>query len=153
LLDRGEDVAFARRPEPKPPLAVRPKRFSVTEIETLRRDPYAVYARRMLRLEPVEPLLADPGAAERGTLLHEALHRFVRAVPDPHAPDAQAKLLAIGRALFAGMRLPGDVAAVWWPRFEAMAAGVVAFERRRSADVVARHSEIAAGPVPVGGTG
>ena len=35
---------FAPRPQPKPPLDVRPQHFSVTEIETLRRDPYAVYA-------------------------------------------------------------------------------------------------------------
>src|SRR5690606_38957117 len=105
--------------------AVRPRRFSITEIETLRRDPYAVYARRILGLEPLDPLLGDPGAAERGSLFHEALHRLVRSGTDPATPGAADRLLAIGRALFDEMRLPADVAAVWWPRFAAMAGNFV----------------------------
>ncbi|WP_365946559.1 hypothetical protein [Mesorhizobium sp.] len=44
----------------------------------MRRDPYAVYARRILGLSPLEPLIRDPGAAERGTLFHEVLHLFSR---------------------------------------------------------------------------
>ena len=47
-LDAGTPEKFAPRPNPKPPLDARPTNFSVTEIETLRRDPYAVYARRIL---------------------------------------------------------------------------------------------------------
>src|SRR5690606_7502215 len=42
---------FAPRPNPEPPLEARPKRFSVTEVETLRRDPYAIYARKILKLQ------------------------------------------------------------------------------------------------------
>ncbi|TIV86022.1 MAG: hypothetical protein E5V77_26720, partial [Mesorhizobium sp.] len=79
---------FAARPQPRPPLSMRPQHFSVTEIETLRRDPYAVYARRILGLSPLEPLIRDPGAAERGTLFHEILHLFSRRVEDPRAPNA-----------------------------------------------------------------
>ncbi|MBY0613281.1 MAG: double-strand break repair protein AddB, partial [Beijerinckiaceae bacterium] len=63
-VGRGERyVAFARRmdepgpetaaatiarPEPKPPLDWRPKTLSITEIETLYRDPYAIFARHVL---------------------------------------------------------------------------------------------------------
>ncbi|TIX21226.1 MAG: double-strand break repair protein AddB, partial [Mesorhizobium sp.] len=82
-LDAGEKKDFAARPQPRPPLSMRPQHFSVTEIETLRRDPYAVYARRILGLSPLEPLIRDPGAAERGTLFHEILHLFSRRVEDP----------------------------------------------------------------------
>src|SRR5690606_5891427 len=99
-LDGGPSVAFAQRPEPKPPLAARPQRLSVTEVETLRRDPYAVYARRVLDLNPLDPLIRDPSAAERGSLFHEILHRFAQAGVDPHAESAHERLLAIGRAAF-----------------------------------------------------
>ena len=44
------DARRSRRPAPKPPLALRPEQLSVTRIETLRRDPYAIYAERILRL-------------------------------------------------------------------------------------------------------
>jgi ATP-dependent helicase/nuclease subunit B len=40
------------RPWPRPPVPSRPRKFSVTEIERLIRDPYAVYVRKMLRLQP-----------------------------------------------------------------------------------------------------
>src|SRR5690606_39784132 len=53
-------------------------------------DPYAVYARRILGLFPLEPLLRDPGAAERGTLFHAILHRFSTGGPDRDWTEAAA---------------------------------------------------------------
>ena len=145
-LDKEEDVPFAARPQPKPPLAARPKRLSITEIETLRRDPYAVYARRVLGLAPLDPLLRDPGAMERGTLFHDALERFTKTV-DPLRPDALAELLAIGKALFDEAALPPDVAAVWWPRFERMAHRLIEWERIDASSVEARYGEVVASPI------
>ena len=154
LLDAAPSVPFAARPCPKPPLAARPKRFSVTEIETLRRDPYAVYARRVLALKPLDPLIRDPGAAERGQLFHDILHRFSASGLDPHAPEADAGLLEIGRAVFDEAELPPDVDAVWWPRFAALAPGIVEWERQhRPADAGARLSEAVATPAAIGMTG
>ena len=151
-LDAGRQP-FARRPNPAPPLAARPRRLSVTEVETLRRDPYAVYARRILNLHPLEPLLRDPGAAERGTLFHDILHRFARAGVDPYGHDAVVRLLDFGRTAFAEAALPADVEAVWWPRFVALAANFVGWERERGESTLARHSEARAEPFPVGLTG
>ena len=56
-MDAGDRKEFAARPQPKPPLRLRPQHFSVTEIETLRRDPYAIYARRILSLMPLDPVI------------------------------------------------------------------------------------------------
>ena len=55
-LDQPTAYLPRRRPEPKPPLALRPASLSVTRIETLRRDPYAIYAERILDLHPLEPI-------------------------------------------------------------------------------------------------
>ena len=151
-LDRADPVPFAPRPQPKPPLDLRPKSFSVTEVETLRRDPYAVYARRILRLDPLEPLKRDPGAAERGTLFHDIVHGFALAGIDPAAPDAEARLLEIGREKFDAGGLPPDIDAVWWPRFARMAGRFIVWERTRL-DVVRRLAEARAAPVAVGATG
>jgi len=153
-LDAAPAVPFAARPCPTPPLAARPRRFSVTEIETLRRDPYAVYARRILGLRPLDPLIRDPGAAERGQLFHDILHRFSASGVDPHARDAGDRLLEIGRAVFDEAELPADVDAVWWPRFAALAPGIVGWERQhRPAEAAARLSEAVAAPVAIGATG
>ncbi|HWK63924.1 MAG TPA: double-strand break repair protein AddB [Rhizobiaceae bacterium] len=153
MIDESGRAAEFTRPNHAPPLEARPRRFSVTEIETLRRDPYAVYARRVLDLAPIEPLIRDPGAAERGTLFHDILNRFVRSGTDPMADNAADALLEAGRAAFAEAALPEDIAAVWWPRFLAMAGNVVAWERGRGHDTLSRHSEVRAEPTPVAATG
>ncbi|SIT54180.1 conserved hypothetical protein [Mesorhizobium prunaredense] len=152
-LDAGERRDFAPRPQPKPPLAVRPQHFSVTEIETLRRDPYAIYARRILRLIPLDPVIRDPGAAERGTLFHAILHLFSRTVANPLVPEALDGLIAAGRACFAEAALPPDVEAVWWPRFEKLAAGIIEWERGRAFAVTMRHAEEHAEKTGVGQSG
>ncbi|MCO5155411.1 MAG: double-strand break repair protein AddB [Aquamicrobium sp.] len=151
-LDRTDSVPFAPRPAPRPPLALRPRRFSVTEVETLRRDPYAVYVRRVLRLEALEPLIRDPGAAERGTLFHDIVHAFALAGVDPAAPDAEARLVRIGRETFDACGLPPDIDAVWWPRFVRMAGRFVVWERTRPS-VVRRLAEAKADATQVGATG
>lgn len=153
MIDDGGRAAEFGRPNPVPPLEARPRRFSVTEIETLRRDPYAVYARRILELAPVEPLVRDPGAAERGTLFHDILNRFVRSGTDPMAQHALDQLIAAGKAAFAEVALPQDIEAVWWPRFLAMATNIVGWERGRGHDTQSRHSEARAEPTGVAGTG
>jgi len=151
-LDERPEVPFAKRPEPKPPVDWRPTRFSVTEIETLRRDPYAIHAREILRLHPVEPLLRDPGAAERGTLFHDILHGFAVAAIDPFSSQATSELLRIGREEFDKAALPADVDAVWWPRFRKMASRFVAWECSRLG-VARRFAEARAAPTEIGATG
>ncbi|MBA3448362.1 MAG: double-strand break repair protein AddB, partial [Pseudaminobacter sp.] len=152
-IDIGPKRDFARRPRPKPPLESRPRHFSITEIETLRRDPYAVYARRILDLKQLEPLLRDPGAADRGSLFHRILHRFSASNIDPRESVALETLLAAGRACFAEAALPADVEAIWWPRFEKMAAGIIDWERARADLVKSLHPEVRAKKTEVGASG
>ncbi|CAN7583438.1 double-strand break repair protein AddB [Aminobacter sp. LjRoot7] len=152
-LDAGQKTDFASRPEPRPPVEVRPRRFSITEIETLRRDPYAVYARRILGLSAIDPLVRDPGAAERGTLFHDILHLFSATIVDPRAPNAFDALIAAGRHCFAEAALPADVEAVWWPRFERLAVNIIEWERSRADAVASRHAEEGASAVEVGLSG
>ncbi len=77
-LDRPlTDPVPVRRPCPKPPVALRPTQLSVTAIETLRRDPYAVHAQRILRLQALPQVEDELGAGVYGSLMHAALHAFV----------------------------------------------------------------------------
>jgi len=151
-LDEGVKQPFTARPAPKPPLDKRPKHFSVTEIETLRRDPYAIYARRILKLAPLDPLIRDPNAAERGTLYHRILHEFTQSDIDPASPLATSGLLAIARKCFGEEELPADVGAVWGPRFEKMVPEIVAWEAARR-PLIRRSSEMQTDKLPVGATG
>lgn len=106
------------RPQPRPPVAARPRELSVTQIEKWMRDPYQIYAQKILRLKALDPLDADPGGAERGTFIHAALEKFVAAFPDDVPPDARDHLLALGKRALVDLRIPPEVEAFWWPRFE-----------------------------------
>lgn len=151
-LDDSAAAPAFDRPRHAPPLEARPRHFSVTEIETLRRDPYAVYAKKVLDLRPLDPLIREPGAAERGTLFHDILSRFVESGADPLADDAAARLIQCGRAAFSAVALPADIEAVWWPRFVALVPGIIEWERERGTGVVRRLAEVRALPLAVGGT-
>jgi ATP-dependent helicase/nuclease subunit B len=131
-LDEPDRVQPVAAPEPRPPLAARPRRLSVTAVETWMRDPYAIYARYVLGLSKLDPIAADPGAADRGQIIHAALDSFVRAFPDALPPDALSRLLDIGTEAFGPLlRSHPDVWAFWWPRFERVAAWFIALERER----------------------
>jgi ATP-dependent helicase/nuclease subunit B len=132
-LERPNPQAPIKRPEPRPPVAARPARLSVTEIETLIRDPYSIYARHVLRLDPLDEIDADPGAAERGTILHEAFSEFARKYPETLPANALDELLAQGEAAFASIKDFPSLLAIWKPRFERAARWLIGieFERRR----------------------
>ncbi|MFC5067644.1 double-strand break repair protein AddB [Flaviflagellibacter deserti] len=128
-LDEAETKRIGA-PAPCPPTELRPKRLSVTEIETLIRDPYAIYARHVLKLRPLDPVGTGPEASDRGTIVHGALAEYVEK-EDPFAPDAVERLCAIGREAFEPIWDYPDVRALWWPRFERIARWFVDWERER----------------------
>ncbi len=137
LLDAAGPPVAATRPAPRPPSDVVPRSLSVTEIETLVRDPYAIYARHVLGLDPLDPVGASPDAAVRGTLIHAIVGRFAREARIGFPADPMARLIEIGREAFAASpELAGrpDVEAFWWPRFERIAAALAAWEVARRAD-------------------
>jgi ATP-dependent helicase/nuclease subunit B len=105
------------------------------------RDPYAIYARHILDLWALDPIDADPGAAERGSFIHDALHRFVRDHPGALPEDALDRLLDCGRAAFREVLDRPAVWAFWWPRFERIASWFVGVEAARRAGIAASFTE------------
>jgi ATP-dependent helicase/nuclease subunit B len=143
-LDRvkPEQVRPTDRPNPRPPVAARPRSLSITEIETWIRDPYAIYARRVLGLEPLDPIGKAPDAATRGNLVHEVLHRFAKAWSGPFDAAAEERLLAIGEEVFRPLREFPEVHALWWLRCQAIARWIVEWEAGRDGEIAERHAEI-----------
>jgi ATP-dependent helicase/nuclease subunit B len=105
------------------------------------RDPYSIYARYVLALKAIDPLDADPGAADRGLFIHHALDQFVRAYPAEIPRDAVARLIALGRDAFGASLDRPAVWAFWWPRFERIARWFVAAETARRAELTAIATE------------
>jgi len=129
-------------PAPRPPVEARPRRLSVTRIELWMRDPYSIYAREILKLRPLDRLEADPGAAERGTMIHDALDEFLKQYPDALPVDAEARLIAIGEEKFGPALSRPAVRAFWWPRFVRIAHWFVAQERLERITIAASRTEV-----------
>ena len=105
-------------------------------------DPYELYAKRILGLRPLEALDADPGALERGIIVHRALERFVKQHPRELPADAEQQLLRLGREVFAPYAHRPRVQAVWWPRFLEVVRWVVAQEAARRPGLVEVIAEV-----------
>lgn len=150
-LDKTDTIGFTPRPCPVPPLDMRPRHFSVTEIETLRYNPYAIYAKKILRLKPLKALIYSPYAADRGILYHAILATFCTQIKDPNVAYALATFLAIGRKEFDKLNLPPDIKAIWWSIFENFAPFFIKWEQNLGPRK--RHVEVAAQKTPIGTTG
>jgi ATP-dependent helicase/nuclease subunit B len=110
-LDRPVGYAPAPRPEPSPPVAIRPRSISVTEVDRLKADPFAFYARKMLRLSALDVADADPSAAWRGSAVHKVLEAWMKEDDcDPARLRARAEELLAGSAAHPLLR------ALWQPR-------------------------------------
>lgn len=127
--DKRQD--FATRPAPKPAPERQPDRYSFSEVTRLRRDPYAIYARRILRLEPLDPFNEDPGALDRGNIYHTIVQRFVEREIDPRGTAAEPDIVAIVHEVFGEWALPAHVDAVWRARALEMARRFLDWERER----------------------
>ena len=141
-LDAVATVVSAPRPAPNPPAEVRPRRLSVTEIETLMRSPYDIYAKHVLHLRPMDGLGVTADARDRGNAVHDIFSDFVlrgHAVTDPGAFDI---LTAIAREKFAGFDAIAERRDIWVRRFAVAARQFLAFERERNDRIRVRHAEI-----------
>ncbi|WP_183754853.1 double-strand break repair protein AddB [Rhizobium sp. BK181] len=145
LIDQGDRQAPAQRPSPTPPQEMQPKSYSFSEVGRLRRDPYAIYARRILRLDPVAPFNRDPGAAERGTLYHKIIDRFIREGHIAGTPAAETAMEVILAELFDTEQLPAHIDIVWRPRFREVARAFLDWEARRRPDIRKTLTEVRGG--------
>jgi ATP-dependent helicase/nuclease subunit B len=131
-LDEPKGTAApVRRPEPRPPLEARPKRLSVTEIEHWLRDPYTIYAKHVLDLQPLDGIDTPPGAADRGTVIHNSIGEFAKAHAKELPDDPAGALTAIGEKHFRPLSDYPEAKAFWWPRFKRIAEWFAHFERDR----------------------
>lgn len=125
-------LARAARPAPRPPLAARPARLSLTRIRDLIRDPYAIYASTVLRLAKLDPLHGSPDARDRGTVLHKVMETFIRDTTDDETPEqAQTRLLDVTRTLLAeAIDFPTE-RLLWYARMALVADRIVEAEASR----------------------
>lgn len=139
IMDAPLPLPPLTRPEPTPPLSARPQEISITDFDLWQRDPYALYAKRILKLKRLDALDEEPDAADFGNAVHAALKRFAE---DTSSKDIYGKLIAAGREAFLKYESRPAVISLWWPRFEAMSAWLAVRESERQGVAVQAEREV-----------
>jgi ATP-dependent helicase/nuclease subunit B len=140
-------------PEPRPALALRPRKLSVTAIERWIANPYALYAQRILGLEPLPLLGRRPDAALKGEIVHDALGRFAKRFPDRLPADVAGELVSLAEAALAELTGSPRVAAFWAPRFARFAQWFAESEPERRKAMGAILAEVEGGLILEGPAG
>ncbi len=141
-LDAPDEVKPVGQPEPRPPVATRPLKLSVTAIEDWLRDPYTIYAKHILKLEPLDPVDMPLSAADRGSAIHDALGDFTKNFARDLPADPIRVLREIGQKYFAPLMERPEARALWWPRFQRIIRWFSEWETARRGGIVAIEAEI-----------
>lgn len=130
----------APRPAPCPPTDARLAELSVTAVERLIRDPYAIYAGEILRLKKLKPLQAEPDARARGTALHEVMERFNKTHPKTMPDNAADTFMALARDTMGEVVPWPGLRQLWLTRLSRVAEHLMEQEasRRQSGFVAAQ---------------
>jgi ATP-dependent helicase/nuclease subunit B len=147
-LDAPEKVEPIQQPAPTPPRATRPLKLSVTAIEDWLRDPYTIYAKHILKLEPLEPVDMPLSAADRGSAIHDAVGEFTKRFAKELPADPVTTLREIGLVHFAPLMERPEARALWWPRFQRIIRWFSEWDAARRSHLAAIEAEIK-GEIPI----
>ena len=80
-------------PMPAPPLSERPLTLSATDIRDLMQHPYQHYAKKILKLQPLEPYTQEINMRDIGNAIHRALQYYTESPPREKPLQALTLLL------------------------------------------------------------
>ncbi|MGB1964403.1 MAG: double-strand break repair protein AddB [Candidatus Puniceispirillales bacterium] len=140
-LDRNRHQQYAPAiitspPRPAPVISMTERQkymsqFSATQMETLMRDPYAIYARRVLGLKALYPIMDMPDPAMKGTIFHRAIDEFMTQYPESALPDdALHQLKNIGEKHLNVLEQTPWIKLFWQLRFNRIAEWFVDYENQ-----------------------
>ena len=141
-IDRQGQYQPIKPPHPRPPLEMRPRELSATNIEILRRDPYTIFAKYILKLFPLDELDQEAQAYDFGNLVHKVLQIFNNKHKHIFPDNALDELLKIGQDEFAAAKVSSEQYAFWYPRFVKAMEWIVEKEKIYRPDIATVHNEI-----------
>ncbi|WP_135502796.1 double-strand break repair protein AddB [Roseovarius aestuariivivens] len=132
-LETPEAASPAHRPAPCPPINARPRELPVTAIKHLIRDPYAIYARYVLGLRRLNPVMQQPDPLLRGVTLHTVLEKFVKDTLTDPSDLSVRHLLHVTQTVLREELPWEETRALWFGRMQRAADSFIASEIGRQA--------------------
>lgn len=125
-INEPEKIKAFERPMPKPPASARPKELSATKIGKLLRDPYTIYAEKVLGLYKLDEIDRELSAADFGNFVHKALEEFSR-----NYDGKLETLVNYGKEAFRPFENYIGARSFWWGKFLRIAAKFIELEAER----------------------
>ncbi|MBC6443532.1 MAG: double-strand break repair protein AddB [Rhodobacteraceae bacterium] len=130
-------VPLSPRPAPCPPVDARFKKLSVTSVEKLIRDPYAIYAEHSLRLRKLQPLQTDPDARTRGIALHNIIEAFNTIYQETLPAEPEKRFMEVAEDVLSRSVPRAGLRRIWLMRLDRVVHHLMAQEadRRAAGDI------------------
>ncbi|MCT4575672.1 MAG: PD-(D/E)XK nuclease family protein [Alphaproteobacteria bacterium] len=126
------DLIKPVKPCPRPKEEARLKGdISVTSIDMLTKDPYAFYAKTILKLYKLDELEEEVSAATKGNIIHKCLEEFIKKYPKDLPDNPKEELIEISKAIFKEKLGDSKYHSFWWPKFEKAITSFIKEEVKR----------------------
>lgn len=122
--------------------AMMPKRLSATDIEMWVRDPYAFYAKNILKLRACGDLDAILSAMDHGNITHKAMEALARLYPENWPLEAKNEFINQLSQGYLSHGVGADELSLMRTRLECLAQEVWNFEQERRSHSLKWFSEI-----------
>ncbi|XCE08055.1 double-strand break repair protein AddB [Candidatus Liberibacter asiaticus] len=134
-LDYTTKQPHYKRPKPFPPLEAQPRTYSFSEIKQLINDPYAVYARRILKLDFIPHFKKDPDRTDRGTLFHNIITELIKKRINKNTPEINHLMKQIIDSHFEKENLPPHIDIIWRHLFHKISHSFLEHEEKIQSSV------------------
>ncbi|MFI3240972.1 MAG: DUF559 domain-containing protein [Alphaproteobacteria bacterium] len=144
IINEPKEFIGILPPAPQPPVEARPKHISASQIETWIKDPYAIYAKYVLSLYPLDDLNQELEAKDYGTIIHKILEIFYKKHNTIFPLNAKEELQMTGDEIFANSGLTQDRIVFWKARLNKIIDHLINVENQYSVGIKNRRSEVMA---------
>jgi ATP-dependent helicase/nuclease subunit B len=104
-----------------------PKKLAVTYLELLMRNPHAFYAKKILKLEKLEPIGAEQGPKEFGIFIHDVIEKYCLSYEDLGA-DKISAIYNIAHEVLRANNISKFTENLWWPKFKNIACEFIEYD-------------------------
>ncbi|WP_341791290.1 RecB family exonuclease [Rickettsia endosymbiont of Gonocerus acuteangulatus] len=108
-----------------------PNILSVTDIETLIRNPYGFYAKKILKLWTQDKIWEEPKISDFGNFIHKVLEEYSKNYDQQNMLDKQQALLNIGNNILHSTILPTYTKKTWQIKLTLLSKAFILFDMER----------------------
>ncbi len=108
-----------------------PNMLSVTDIETLIRNPYNFYAKKILKLRTQDKIWEEHKISDFGNFIHKVLEKYSKNYNQQNMLDRQQALLNIGNNILHSSILPIYTKKTWQTKLTLLSKAFVLFDMER----------------------